>query len=63
MARGLHAEQVSLNAWHFVLFIQECISIASLVCAHGTAIVTNRGPYEFVAERIFCALQVKTWTI
>ena len=30
--------------------------------AHGTANLTNRGPSELV-ERIFHALQVRTWTI
>ena len=34
----------------------------NLVCAHGT-ILTNRESSELVAEHIFCALQVRTWTI
>ena len=33
--------------------------MATLVCAHGTAILANRGPSELVAECIFYALQVK----
>ena len=51
------------NARHLVPFVQECISIATLVCAHGTANLTNRGPSELVEECIFCALQVRTQTI
>ena len=39
--------QASQNVWRFV---QECISMATLVCAHSTAILTNRGPSELVAE-------------
>ena len=34
-------------------FIRECISMATFVCAHGTAILTDHGPSELVAERIF----------
>ena len=37
--------------------------LATLVCAHGTAILTNRGPSELVEERIFYAIQVRTRTI
>ena len=44
-------------------FRRECISMATLVCAHGTAILTNHGPSELVEERIFYALQVRTRTI
>ena len=49
------AEQASQNTRRFVPFIQvrECISMATLVCAHGTAILTNREPCELVAECIF----------
>ena len=32
--------------------------MATLVCAHGTTILTNREPSILEAERIFCALQV-----
>ena len=37
--------------------------MATPVCAYGTAILTNREPSELVAERIFCASQVRTRTI
>ena len=33
------------------------------VCTHGTTILTNREPSEVVGERIFYALQARTWTI
>ena len=58
------AEQATLNMQHFALFIRECISMATLVCAHDTEIVTNREPSELVAERIrfFYALQKRTLT-
>ena len=46
----------------FALFVRECISMATLVCAHGTANLTNRGPSELVEERIFHALQVRKQT-
>ena len=32
--------------------------MATLVYAHGIAILTNRGPSKFVAEHIFYALQI-----
>ena len=32
--------------------------MAIFLCAYGTAIVTNYGPSELAAERIFYALQV-----
>ena len=54
------AELASQNAWRFAPFIQECISMATLVCAHGTANLTNHGPSELVEERIFYSLQVRT---
>ena len=57
------AGQASRNERRFVLFAWECVSMATLVCAHGTAILTNREPYELIAEHIFCALQVRTQTI
>ena len=56
------AEQASRNMRHFALFIRECISMATLVCAHGTTILTNCGPPELAAEGIFYALQVRTQT-
>ena len=35
----------SLKAhWHFIPFTRECISMAILVCAHGTIIPTNCEP-------------------
>ena len=34
--------------------------MATLVCGHGTANLANREPSEFVEERIFYALQVRT---
>ena len=40
--------------------VQECIFMATLVCAHGTASLTNREPSELVEERIFYAFQVRT---
>ena len=36
--------------------------MATIVYAHGTAILANHGPSELVEERIFYALQVRTWT-
>ena len=57
------AEQASRNARHFVPFARECVSMATLVCTHGTTILTNCEPSELVEERIFCALQVRTQTI
>ena len=36
--------------------------MATLICARGTTILTNREPFEFVAERIFCDLQIRTRT-
>ena len=56
-------EQASQITRRFTLFIQECISMATLICAHSTTILTNHEPSELVAERIVCALQVRTWTI
>ena len=39
-------------------------SMATLICAqYGTTILTNYEPSELVAERIFCAFQVRTLTI
>ena len=46
------AEQASQNAWRFAPFVRECISMATLVCAYGTANLTNRGPSELVEECI-----------
>ena len=43
--------------------ISECISMATLPWAHSTAILTNYRPSELVEEPIFCALQVRTWTL
>ena len=58
-------KQASRNARRFVpaLFVQECISMTTLVCAYGTANQTNLGPSELVGECIFYALQVRTRTI
>ena len=36
--------------------------LVTLVCAYSTAILTDRGPSKLVAECIFYALQVRTWT-
>ena len=47
----------------FMPFAQEWVSMATLVCAHGTTILINREPSELVAESIFCAIQVRIWTI
>ena len=57
------AQQASRNARCFAPFVRECISMATLVCAHGTANLTNHGPSELVEERIFHALRVRTRTI
>ena len=57
------AEQASQNARRFAPFVRECISMATLSYVHGTAILINHGPSEFVVERIFYALQVRTRTI
>ena len=57
------AQQASRNARGFAPFARECIPMATLVCAHGTAILTNHGASELVVERIFYALQVRTQTI
>ena len=59
MACGL-LSRASRNAWHFAPFVQECISMATLVCAHGTAILTNHEASELVIELIFYAVQVRT---
>ena len=56
-------QQASRNAWRFALFIQECIAMATLVYAHGTAILTNHGASKLVEERISYAIQVRTRTI
>ena len=57
------AEQASRNEQRFALFTRECISMATLVCAHGTTILTNCEPSELVEEWIFCALKVRIRTI
>ena len=56
------AEQASQNAQRFVPFARECVSM-TLICAHGTTMLTNCEPSELVGERIFYALQVRTRTI
>ena len=40
------AEQASRNVWRFAPFVRQCISssMATIVCTHGTAILTNHGP-------------------
>ena len=43
--------------------IWECVSMATLIYVHSTAIPTNREPSKLVEERIFHAHQVRTWTI
>ena len=40
------AEQASRNGQRFVPFVQEWISMATLVCAHSNAILTNCGPSD-----------------
>ena len=57
------AKQAFRNVRGFAPFVRECISMVTLVCAYGTANLTNRGPHELVKECIFHALQVKTRTI
>ena len=49
--------------WCFTPFVRECISMATLVYAHSTTILTKHGPSEVVEEHIFYALQVRTCTI
>ena len=56
-------EQASSNTQCFTLFTRECVSMATLICAHGTTILTNYEPSELIAECIFCVLQARTWTI
>ena len=34
-----------------------CLSMATLICAYGTMIVTSHEPSKLVAERTFCALR------
>ena len=46
------AEQAPRNTWCFAPFIQECVSMAMLINAHGTTILTNRELSEHVAKRI-----------
>ena len=57
------AEQASQNVRRLAPFLRECISMATLVCTHSTAILTNHGPSELVEQCIFYALQVRTRTI
>ena len=57
------AEQISRKVRPFAPFVQECVSTATVVRAHSTAILTNRGPCELVAGRIFYTLQIRTRTI
>ena len=59
----LECWQASQNVRHFAPFARECVSMATLVCAHGTTILTNREPSELVEECILYALQVRTRTI
>ena len=56
-----HSKYAELCAIHFKMHLY----MATLVCAHGTAIVTNHGPSELVAERIkfFYALRKRTLTM
>ena len=46
---GHDTEQASRNTWCFAPFLQECISMATLVCAQGTTILTNCEPSELSA--------------
>ena len=45
------------NVWCFVPLIQECVSMATLVCAHGPTVLTDPEPSEVVAECIFYAMR------
>ena len=49
------AKQASRNVRRFTPFVRKCISssMATVVYAHGTTILTNRGPSELVEEHIF----------
>ena len=44
------AQQACRNARHFEPFVQQCISMATIVCVHGTAILTNRRVSELVGH-------------
>ena len=56
---GLLSRPLQIRSALRYIFIWECIPRATLVCAYGTAIVSNRGSSELTAERIrfFYALQ------
>ena len=48
---SLLSMQASGNVLCFAQFISECTSMATLICAHGTAILTNHGHSEFVPSK------------
>ena len=41
---------------------QECVSMVTLICAHGPTVLTNPRPCKLVAECIFYACWAMTWT-
>ena len=58
------AEQTCPNAWRYAPYASLWpLGPGTLVCAHGTTILTNREASELVAVHIFYALQVRTRTI
>ena len=60
---SMFGQQASRNAWRFAPLVQECISMATLVCAYVIANLPNCGPSELIKEYIFYALQVRIQTI
>ena len=65
LCRSLHLRLGGLLSRPFEMCSGSCpsfkIASISIVTAHGTAILTTRGPSELVAERIFYALQINMW--
>ena len=55
MHSALHCSLENASLWP--------LGHGTLVCAHGTTILTNHEPSELVGDRIFHALQVRTQTI
>ena len=49
------AELGRRNVYALAPFVHECVSMATLVCVHGTAILTNHESSKLVAECMFYA--------
>ena len=49
------AELGKRNVYALAPFVHECVSMATLVCVQGTAILTNHESFELVAECMFYA--------